>query len=200
LHPSLRALIEDQLWKGLPAFTGAQVGGTLPVTEQLVGEVLAALASSGRRGIVQLHSVTILPGDRLRLELSVRALFLVKRIGPEIQLLEFAGLPERPYLAAVLPVQYVVLLSRLLRQQIDPDGSLLSFDGRTVTIWVDVLVRREWGDAGVHLLRLLKSLSFHTEQGTLFLEFGCSSARSRRHRCARPATGSSSARSTTTEG
>ena len=171
MNPSLRALVEDELGNGLSAFAGASVRGTLPVTEALIGQVLAAVPPSERGGTVEFRSVTILPQNRLRLGLSVRALFLAKKITPEVQLLELGGFPERPYLTAVLPVQYAVLLSRLLRQQIDPVGSLLSFDGRKVTIWIDVLARQQWGDAGEHLLGLVQNASFRTETGTLFLDF-----------------------------
>jgi hypothetical protein len=171
MDPSLQALIKDELGNGLSAFAGASVRGTLPVTEALIGKVLAAVPPSERGGTVEFRSVTILPGDHLRLGLSVRALFFAKTITPELQLLELSGFPERPYVTAVLPVQYAVLLSRLLRQQIDPDGSLLSFDGRKVTIWLDVLARREWGHPGEHLLHLLQNASFRTETGTLFLDF-----------------------------
>jgi hypothetical protein len=153
------------------AFDSAALEGILPITDAFLLQVLSALDDQARRGPVNVRSLSILPGNAIRVGIRVHALSWSRDLSPVVQLVSVEGFPQAPTLTVTLPLQYAVVLSRVLRRYVDPERTLLTFDGRRVTVRLDKLIRRASGNAAASVLRLVKTVSVRTEPGRLFVDF-----------------------------
>lgn len=154
---------QAQDWANL---RGASVRGTIPITEALFQELIERRPPP--RG-VRVADVRILPGDVLRMDVLVGASVLSKRLSPEFHLSGVHGLPGHPSITADVPRPYGLVLSRVLRGQLDTTYVL--FDGHRLTVGLRGLVEQLWGLEVASLLPLLKRADLRTEAGTLFVDF-----------------------------
>jgi hypothetical protein len=121
-----------QLLTGLEAahwapFDGAALKGTLPITDAFLLQVLGGF--DDQRGPVSVRSLSILPGNAIRVGIRVNALSWSRDLSPVAKLVNVEGFPHEPTLTAALPRQYAVVLSRVLRRRSTPPGRCLRSRG-----------------------------------------------------------------------
>jgi hypothetical protein len=153
------------------AFDGAALEGTLPIMDALLLQVLSGLNDQAQPGPVSVRSLSILPENAIRVGIRVHALSWSRDLSPVLQVVSVGGFPQAPTLTVTLPLQYAVVLPLVRRGHVDPKRTLLTFEGRRVTVRLDELVRRASGDGAASLLRFVKAASIRTEPGWLFVDF-----------------------------
>lgn len=148
------------------SFRGTSIHGTLPITEDLIRELVERRPPP--RG-VRVAGIHVLPGEVLRVDIVVGASLLSKRLSPEFHLSGVHGLPGHPSVTADVPRAYGTVLSRVLRGQLDETYVL--FDGHRLTVGLRGLIEQMWGAEAAALVPLLKRADLRSEPGTLFVDF-----------------------------
>lgn len=155
---------------------GLRAGGTIPISYALLREFIGQSGVQFGGAPATVESVVILPENSIRVTIRVDALSVSRELSPVVRILSIGGFPEAPALTVALPLRYSLLLSRLMRRHIDPDGTALTFQGRRMTVRLDRLLRQAPNDSLARLLFLVSVASIRTEPGTLYLDVTAASA------------------------
>jgi hypothetical protein len=162
----IQRIIERQRAAGFPAFRGASVSGTIPVSEAVLNAVAWA-ALSEQETPVQRMRLTLPGGNRIVVDLVARILIVNKAFRLELEVDEVVDFAREPvlrlrFVGAGLTGVLIEIFSSLFRQEgIRITGGAILVDLR------EILERQNFG----FLLPLIRWVQIRGQAGQLNAEF-----------------------------
>ena len=165
----LRDLLRRQPASGFADFPGAVVTGTLPLTEQVLNDIVAETVLKKNGPIKRFH-VAVLPANRLVLDLTIEKWLFTPQFQVTLDVDKMVNFPadpvlrlrlahvEGPFAGLVEPVLNIIV----------PDGTGVRVSGRLIEIDLGALLRK--GGQG-YLIPLVKLLHLSTKQGRAEIDF-----------------------------